>query len=561
MLLTNVRNNFINYESEEHSDIANVVTKLVSDIIKETSGMDVSRTATADKTDWRDALDHLIVAQMKTNNTRKHVPVVSGPPGIGKTSYAAQIALKHNLRLIEIDVSEIFAEDAIGMPIPGDKSDSGEMSVKFSLPKLYEQINRLIDQKDHSYIEALHREYGANAEQHIKKYLNQRYKYLIFFDEINRVDERTFNALRRVMLERNFGPAGDGSGKLLELPKDAIVVAAMNPQGVGTSQLTQHFRDVMDVVPARPSWKHLTDWLSSKKFKGVPDKITDAALHFVDLFVNKFMSRDTSKTADERKFNLDLGNTPIYISPREYNDLYSTIVRELWAAVKDLINDPDMTADQIKSEADQAVSEAFEDSLNMIFHKNSVEPQEFMQTLTQWIQSLPITSYEGLLSKRMQQSNKFSDEISSYMSGSKSLTKMLDDAALVNHMNTLDQGQLQTEITDGVVSNIHTDQDVKKFIIDADQDKILLKDDNLVRDPSQKVTRMTNVYTCLLYALHVHQFSNDRLEHVAKACTYANSGILKKLRERGQVDSSIQTEFTMKGIALRQALSDTIKSL
>ena len=123
------------------------------------------------------------------------------------TSFAHDVALEHNLRLITIDCSKLAPDDLIGLPIPGSRIES-DMKVQFTVPSLYKEIIDKIKEKNDEYKQHLKRENPDNWEQSYREFQNQKYKYLIFFDELNRPgDERTFNALRRVILERDFGPA------------------------------------------------------------------------------------------------------------------------------------------------------------------------------------------------------------------------------------------------------------------------------------------------------------------------------------------------------------------
>ena len=91
-LLTNVKANFKNYLSGEKSALADKVLDAVAQLIKETSDLDVSATDENDAEEWQDTLEHQIKQKMKLGEHRKYIPIVSGLPGIGKTTHATKIA-------------------------------------------------------------------------------------------------------------------------------------------------------------------------------------------------------------------------------------------------------------------------------------------------------------------------------------------------------------------------------------------------------------------------------------------------------------------------------------
>lgn len=562
-LITNVRNNFIHYQTEEHSDIANKVTEAVAALINETSGGEVTAFGgdQLEPHEWRGALQHAVDAQIKAGGTRKHIPVVSGPPGIGKTTQAAAVARSHNLRLIELDVGELYAEDAIGMPIPGERKGD-QINVKFSVPKLFHQINKLIEQKDAAYKDALKEEYGAEeGAAKWKEYDNQRWKYLIFFDELNRVDEKTFNALRKVVLEKNFGPSGDKDGGLLELPKEAVVVAAINPEGVGTSELTQHFRDVIDVIPAKASWNATKQWLLSKNFKGVPEDVKKSAMSIIQAFIDKFKTGDTNRKAEQQPFYLELGGAELYVSPREYTDMFATIVREMNAALKDVMAEP-RAGDGIREDIDEAVGDAMEDSLNMIFYKHEVDKEEFMDQLKGWIANMPISMYQGLLTRVANQDteNNLTTTLGKYLDGH-DLTKMPDDAMFVNLNNDMNNAQFVDQVRDTMIAKLRSNKAVQEHIVDQSHPKLIMNGDDLKMDSNQKASLLTNFIHAVLYSLHIHEYANDRLLLVGRSMSNAMTALRKQWTQDGELSEDVLEAATEVALELRSDIHDLVSSL
>ncbi len=554
-LISNVRNNFIHYQTGQYSSLAEKVTAAVAELIQQTTpDIPANGGDNLEPHEWRSALQHAVDQQIKAGGSRKHIPVVSGPPGIGKTSQAAAVARAHNLRLIEIDVGELFAEDAIGMPIPGERNGD-DIKVKFSVPKLHHQIMTMIEHKDAAYKQALIEEYGsADGNEKYKKYDEQRWKYLVFFDELNRVDEKTFNALRKVILEKNFGPAGK-NGEDLNLPKEAVIVAAINPEGVGTSELTQHFRDVIDIIPAKASWDDTKRWLEAKNFKGVDASIKKAAMNIIDTFVDKFKTGAKSIGRAQQPFYLDLGGAELYISPREYADMFATMVREVAASVRDFKGDE---VDELREEVDEAIADAFEDSLNMIFYKHEVDKDEFFVQLRNWINILPDSMYDALLVRTGGQSvDTIESTMKKYFTGH-SLEKMPDDSLFVSLNGNANNAQFITAIRDVIIDNISSIEAVKKFIIDANEPTLLLSGDDIKPFAGRKTSMMENFIRAVIYTLKIHDFSNDRIQQAGRSLSQAMSVIRSKLKASGAITDEMEQDATAAVIEVRHLIHNMV---
>lgn len=560
-LITNVRNSFLHYKTGKHSTLADKVVKAVKELIKETSGHEYKQGEDAnDATEWRKTLQHYVEQQMRSGGARKHIPVVSGPPGIGKTTMAAAVAAEHDLRLIDIDLGEIYADDAIGLPIPGSRQGDN-INVRFSMPKLYHQIMNKIRDADESYIAQLRKEHGGDAEKFIKQYQQRRWKYLIFFDEMNRVDEKTFNALRRVVLEKNFGPSGEEGDKMLELPKESIVVAAINPEGGGTSDLTDHFRDVVDVIPALGNWENTRRWLQAKKFPDTNEAVPPLALSIIDEFIKKFKSRDGKHPATQQPFYIDSEGMEVYISPREYADMYATLTREIDAAYEEAL-DSQTKDDTIRDKLNTAIADALEDSLNMPFYKNEggIDREEFMHKLRIWVEKLPPSLFRDLSERKAKTSTTASNALMAYMKG-KDLTTMPKDSAIINANNLSNNAQVIEEIREMMRDTLTTQDAVKKYMLTADQPKVTLNGDKITTEPGTKVPLLENVFLALLYTLHIHQFANDRLSVIGKAMNTAVSEIRKALTSQGVIDDDMSDEVISTTAELRSAIVDLISEL
>lgn len=554
-LLTNVKNNFINYQTGEHSDLAEKVVKAVSELIGETSRVKIEPGDVQETHEWRSTVEHLLKAQVKLGNVRQHVPVISGPPGIGKTREMQILANKYNLRLIDIDISEYFAEDVIGLPLPAN-TEHEDISVDFSLPKLYQHIMNVLHKKDEQYREMLEKK-GDKAA--LQKYDEQKYKYLIFFDEINRTDEKTFNAFRRVILEKSFGPSSKEGGKELKLPEDAIVIAAMNPEGAGTTEFTHHFRDVVDIVPASANWQSFLRWLQSREYPGALEGVQPAAINVINAFAQKFSSRSDKYRTDTAPFHLDVG-TELYISPREYGDMVSTLVRELDANVKRVLHDPQATENEVRETVYDTTGDAMEDSLEFIFNKHGVDNDEFIAQMKTWVNSLPDDTFGGLTSKKVKTSKTLSSQLKNYLEGH-DITKMPNDVHIVNANNSVNNTQFLDEVRAALMAEITDDAAARKYILDEDHPKVELDGDTIKMNSKEKVSLITNFVLGLLYTLHIHDFQNDRIMMVGKSLSSAISSALSDLLKKGKIDEDYKMELSAAIAQLRSDVQDLVSEL
>lgn len=560
-LLTNVKNNFVNYQSNEYSDLHKKVLKAVSELIRSTSGHKVDATDTLGSHDWRDALQHQIEQKKKLGDQRKYIPVVSGPPGIGKTKEAWKIAEKLDLRMIEVDVSELFPDDVIGLPIPGKQTADDEITVKFSLPKLHHQIMSEIQTADEAYKGRIRREHPEDADKRIAAYEKAPWKYLIFFDEINRVDERTFNSLRKVILEKNFG--ADEKGAILRLPKEAIVIAAMNPEpeAGGTHQLTSHFKDVIDVIPATASWRDARKFLAAQEFPDEPETTKDAALRIIDALVEKFQTRDHNKWPPEQApFHLDIGRD-IYVSPREYTDMLSTLVEYLHMGVQRILANTKVKESEMRDELDHYIGEALEHSINFPMTKQQAERAEFITTLKQWIANLDDSVLGGLVTKKTKAVSTMEASLSKYLEG-EDLAGMPENVHFVNVNSTINNAQFVEQIKTTLFSKIKTAKDVRKYVLAENQPAVQRSDDGKTLTTSgTNVSLLENFIIALLHTLHIHEYQHDRLVALGTALSSAASDLLRKMSQQEELSEDEREDVVAATTTLRSKISKITKGL
>lgn len=346
-LLKNVRLQFRHYKSGEFGKLEPIVTQAVQELIHESSGVMVSGKGLGDD-DWRETLDHQIKMKQRMGATRKNIPVISGLPGVGKTSELQKVADNNHMVLVTIDASNLSAADVTGIPA-SEKDKTEGIHVIFTKPPLLEIIERKIKENTATLMSAM-----TPEEQ--KKYKSQPYNVLVFFDEFNRMkDVNAFNALRRVILEKNFSEE-------FALPKNVMIAAAINPTGKSVNNLTSHMQDVIDVIPANPVWSKTTAYLDKLKVEGVDADILKTSVEAVKQFLDHFKANDR-KEAEAPFYPMLATGVDLFVSPRHVATL-------VMGAANALQLDKEMHEDDINSGADARIEKVkrvmYEDFCNQV---------------------------------------------------------------------------------------------------------------------------------------------------------------------------------------------------
>lgn len=348
------------------------VETIVKQLITATNP-NISNVSPADSSDWRNILLHQLQVKMQLGDIRSYVPVIQGEPGIGKTHFAAMVADQLNMSLIPIDCSTLTADDLVGIPIPKSGKGSGHegMEVGFAEPVLYKRIMQDMKLADQAY----NNNPRIPAEKKAQ-YNNAKYKYLLFFDELTRVNSPTvYNALRRVILEKEFS-----DDPRYRIPENCIIVAAMNPDDVGVQEITGHLKDSIDIIDAKPSWSSFEQHVKNSVFKRMPDisqPKKQAAWDLVNAFAEAFTTKQLGDeiNTNNRKFYIQYGPNAstdlMYISPREYDVLFQTLALAIRRATQENLS--------------ELLRKAFDQTLKWIIKKHKLEIPAWKAKVDLWI--------------------------------------------------------------------------------------------------------------------------------------------------------------------------------
>lgn len=345
-LKSSIRSMFV----DDNGSVSSLYPKVeiaLSKIIKETSpnNPEWSTLTPLTKTSWDKTLQHQISTKMELGKDQlghelKYVPIISGRPGIGKTSLLANIAKENNLVLVRINFQGKTTDDLQGLVVP--EEDNKEWNVNFSNPALKMQIEKVMEIEKKRFFEKILK----NNPNEIEKWEKQQYKYLLFFDEFNRVEPQVYNAVRRLILTKEFNHRD-------KLSSDVIVVAAQNPEKYDRTvqPLSAHMKDAMNIIDADPSWQRLQDYwkqIDKTDLKNIPENLKTIAKSIIFQFIEKFTPKQENQNADNYNklrqdslpfiLNKEGSNTEPeknnqYISPRTYDLLYQNLCHSLETAV------------------------------------------------------------------------------------------------------------------------------------------------------------------------------------------------------------------------------------
>lgn len=523
-LLANIHAQFTN--ENQVSKLHELVEKVVRNIIADTGSKELSHTLALQSHDWREIMQNQIATKMALGSARSYVPVVSGAPGIGKTSHMWQIARDLNLRLILIDCSTISSEDATGIPIP--EQQEGEMGVQFSKPPLYLTIMKNIAKADAEYLKT------ATPEQK-KAYAAQPYKYLLFFDELSRVKNATvFNALRRVILEKSFSDD-------VQLPDTCIMVAAMNPEDRGVVSLTGHMKDSVDMIPATANWDKFRAHMATYAQKDLSKYGADASqisLRILDLLVDDFSVKiadpEQGITNKNRQFYMRLGTEYVYVNPREMESMTHDVAARIYRIIS---RSRDTDPDALKAELVQGVMRKVRHTLSFVIEdKHELDAGDVLEVfeshVAQVFDELLEKKGEGaslahMLDTALADHSKHLKDDPNFPNMIKNFDVNTFTEELINYLN--DMIRSETEHTsDALVKQTHPE---KQFAPPANRPDAPVHAWQMSQVPDSAVSKMEYVLNEIESAAKAHKVGADVVNAIKTAMTEVFPTLMERLND------------------------------
>ena len=211
----------------------------------------------------------------------RHI-VIFGPPGIGKTTMAKNIA-----RLLpSIKVNECEYHCLPDSPVCPACKEGKHKTIEIAGEKRFVRIQGSPDLTpedllgDIDPIKAL--KYGPmSMEAFTPGKIFKANNGILFFDELNRCPEKLQNALLQVLEE---GKVTIGSYDL-DFDADFIFIGTMNPQDINTEKLSDVLLDRFDIVyMTYPETDELESLIVKAKGKSVAE-VPHALLHLLVKFV------------------------------------------------------------------------------------------------------------------------------------------------------------------------------------------------------------------------------------------------------------------------------------
>jgi MoxR-like ATPase len=506
LLLKNVAVNFQNYVDGKQAEIAKDVLKTVKDLIKERQEITGDEKNVKDH-DWRETLEHQIKTRMKAGEARKYVPVIAGPPGAGKTKHIKDIATDLNLVPIVIDVQNASPEEAIGVPLAKEgKNDSIE--VAFSKPPMNDDIQNQMKEGEKHLKERLIKFHGADAGgKMFAAWQKSDTKYLIFFDELNRTNVKVFNAMRKVLLEKEFNDE-------YKLPPESILVAAINPTGKGVIELTKHVRDVFDVIPVGLDWNQFQKHLGTINL-GVDPVVADFSRNVITAFADRFKLKGGAPGNIDPHFYLSIGPTPLYISGREYNKMLVLVAQGAERAYQREVahlGEPGHEVDKSEAKVRGAIADKLIHALDHIIkNKHGVDAPEFNGDLREWALTTDGFSLGDAFKKKVKTIKNLSALLDrSFADQSEDL---FNEQEFINYVTSVDATVFKEDLTEFMTNAVM--KDAKNAFAKFGKEKTLAG--TKAKVTAKEVSKLEFITREVLHALKLHDISNKMMQMVKVA--------------------------------------------
>ena len=516
-LFANVEANFSN--ETQVSGLHALVDSTLRNIIRG-MGSDHYQEKANSPTEWRDTLAQQVATQMKLGGARKYIPVVMGEHGIGKTKQMANIAHDLNLRLISIDCSTLSVDDITGTPIPRrDVSEASDkrLGVQFAEPALLKRIKTEASEESKAFLED-----PDVPDKDKEGWKKQKYQYLLFFDELTRVkNQSVFNSLRRVILDKSFSDQAS-------LPDNMVVVAAMNPGDKGVVELTSHLKDAVDLISTSPSWEKFSEYMENDAdahywLDRFPEQIRKTAASVINGFSSHFGLRMEQPGVNRQARRFYIKVTPeetVYISPREYAEMYAQLVTGLNRAFSRLPSDKSQHENAIHS----AIMKKLEMSLDHILeHKHQVNSPQFMKAVSSWLgDEIP-----KIITKHRSNVGSLEVMLDDVLSGK--VSDLQDHQNIAAYLNNYDRNAFVEQMADYFAKL--GERELKRYDIWAkDQVNAKTKEQGKLVVVDTLWSKLEAIHNEFVNVTETYELDNDMIDALDHAILEMLDGVMKQIK-------------------------------
>ena len=224
----------------------------------------------------------------------------------------------------------------------------------------------------------------------------------------------------------------------------------------------------------------------------------------------------------QRPFYLDVGAGVLYISPREYSDMFSMAVHEfdqnLTRALKRK-NIADMDNDQIAEtevKLRTGLFESFKNKLSNIMTKHQVRVPEFLADLKDWfIHSRDFEFGEGLYYTKAK-TVSIESILGDFFQNPSDNNHLADDADFYGFIQNHDPHKFKEELAAFLVAQFEKDEDVAEKLINKKHKGKTVKNGQIEFE-DEEVSKFEHLVREMVNAIEIHKLSGEHREIIRLA--------------------------------------------